>query len=148
MRFCAKATLHLTALVLTAAPIWPEPNAIDTDIAGLAHECNRLRWEEGWGASGKNACTKLANLAEHDKDPTVRSQAIGFRRTWPCWRRSCCTKRMTMSARLRPTGLSPFLLSTVIGLASKTVGWMLALSWRTLRSTTKTQRCAAKLSAS
>lgn len=63
MTLCTKANWVLSVLVLTAIPIWAKPN-----ISHLAYQCNSL--------SNQNACRELAKIAEHDKDPTVRTQAI------------------------------------------------------------------------
>jgi hypothetical protein len=52
------------ALVLAAVPAWAKPS-----VAELAHQCD---------FQGKQkACRELAKLAEHDKDTSIRIQAIG-----------------------------------------------------------------------
>ena len=63
MRFYLKAASALSALVLTAVPIWAKPN-----ISDLARQCDSL--------GKQKACRALAKLAERDKDTRVRIQAI------------------------------------------------------------------------
>jgi hypothetical protein len=58
-----KPATALAISILMAIPIWAKPN-----IANLAYQCDTLRKQ--------NACRELAKLAEHDKDPAVRVQAI------------------------------------------------------------------------
>lgn len=48
--------------------------AADRLIPLLAIHCDRFGKQDRW----VDACLKLANFAEHDKDPTVRGQAISF----------------------------------------------------------------------
>jgi hypothetical protein len=60
-----KHLMILVAALLLAAgtPIYAKPN-----IYNLAHQCNDLKKQ--------NACRELAKLAEQDKDPAVRADAI------------------------------------------------------------------------
>ena len=63
MRFRTRAVSVIVVVVVAAVPIWAKPN-----IPELAHQCDALRKEK--------ACRELAKLAEHDKDTSVRIQAI------------------------------------------------------------------------
>jgi len=62
MSSLTKASSVLAALSLVALPMWTKPN-----ISDLAHRCHSL--------GDQKACGKLTELAEHDKDLTVRMQA-------------------------------------------------------------------------
>jgi ankyrin repeat protein len=65
MRSRAKAALGLMALALAASPIWARPS-----ISKLANEC--------YSRGNQRACGQLAQLAESDNDPVVRTDAVSF----------------------------------------------------------------------
>lgn len=84
MRFCL-----LAALILTTVPTWARD-----DIHSLARKCDSQRKQK--------ACEKLADLAEHSKDPAVRIRALSV------------TKDQTVLARIAVEDKDPSVRSGAV----------------------------------